>query len=509
MRPRAYSYLRFSSLAQADGDSIRRQSTAAREWCEAHGVELVEDLRDLGVSAFRGKNFECGALGAFVKLAEEGRVPAGSILVVESLDRITRTEISKAVALFLRIIESGIEIVTLADGQRYAKTAVDANPSLIFIAVASLLRSNEESAVKSRRSKSNWQGKLARADERPLTSVAPFWLKLDGNRWRVIESRAAVARRIFEEIASGRPMAEVVRGLNGEKVPTPKGGKAWSTSTLRRMLDSRAALGEFQPGERVNGRRVEVGAAIPDYYPAIIEPALWAKAHRARSSHAGFRGRARENANPFRGLIFATNGDPLHVKSSLHGGVTYRYLRSYLDFQRPRAERTVGSWRFDEFRALFIASVVEPLQAAPAEADTSAAERLRLQVEELREKEGNLAKAIAEGVALDSVAELARTLASQRAELEERLICAEAEQGPREGVEGINWADDAELAEGVRRAVKRVTVDCKARSFVVELHSGAVVRVDAGGDEVRIETDELLGFPLAAEVSEGRASRRA
>ncbi|MEQ1841357.1 MAG: recombinase family protein, partial [Verrucomicrobiales bacterium] len=78
MRRLAYSYTRFSSLAQAGGDSVRRQSAAALEWCKRNSVTLVEDFADLGVSAFRGKNAHEGALAVFMKLAEVGRVPRGS-----------------------------------------------------------------------------------------------------------------------------------------------------------------------------------------------------------------------------------------------------------------------------------------------------------------------------------------------------------------------------------------------------------------------------------------------
>ena len=58
-RPRpakkAYSYSRFSTPEQAQGDSATRQALAAHRWAEQHGVELDTDLRfrDEGVSAFR------------------------------------------------------------------------------------------------------------------------------------------------------------------------------------------------------------------------------------------------------------------------------------------------------------------------------------------------------------------------------------------------------------------------------------------------------------------------
>ena len=39
---RAYSYLRFSTAAQLEGDSLRRQTEAARKYAERHGLELAD-----------------------------------------------------------------------------------------------------------------------------------------------------------------------------------------------------------------------------------------------------------------------------------------------------------------------------------------------------------------------------------------------------------------------------------------------------------------------------------
>src|SRR5215469_13861113 len=82
-KPRAFSYRRFSTPEQAKGHSLKRQTDAAEAWCAARGVELDRELtfEDLGVSAFHGRNVEVGALGAFLRAVEDGRVPHGSYLL--------------------------------------------------------------------------------------------------------------------------------------------------------------------------------------------------------------------------------------------------------------------------------------------------------------------------------------------------------------------------------------------------------------------------------------------
>src|SRR5581483_5571399 len=96
---RAYSYLRFSRPEQAQGDSLRRQTSMAAEYAARHGLNLDSELnlRDLGVSAFRGANATVGALGGFLKAITDGLVPPGSLLLVEALDRVSRQSARQAV----------------------------------------------------------------------------------------------------------------------------------------------------------------------------------------------------------------------------------------------------------------------------------------------------------------------------------------------------------------------------------------------------------------------------
>jgi DNA invertase Pin-like site-specific DNA recombinase len=121
--PKVYSYLRFSTDIQSHGDSIRRQTQLARDYCDTNGLELDESLtfHDLGVSAFKGANAATGKLGLFLKSIEQGKVTQGDILLIESIDRLSRSAITDALTLFIRILQSGVHIVTLMDRRVYTK----------------------------------------------------------------------------------------------------------------------------------------------------------------------------------------------------------------------------------------------------------------------------------------------------------------------------------------------------------------------------------------------------
>src|SRR6267378_1002220 len=113
----AYSYLRLSTPEQIKGDSIRRQLERSRAYAEKHRLQLDESLRDLGVSAYKGRNREHGALGRFLEHVRSDRVPRGSYLIVESLDRLSREKPRQALKPFLSLIDAGVKIVTLQDEQ--------------------------------------------------------------------------------------------------------------------------------------------------------------------------------------------------------------------------------------------------------------------------------------------------------------------------------------------------------------------------------------------------------
>lgn len=84
--PKAYSYVRFSTPKQAQGDSYRRQIQQAKDYCVAHNLALDDKtIEDFGVSAFRGSNRTDGALGRFIDAVKSGEIERGSYLLVESV----------------------------------------------------------------------------------------------------------------------------------------------------------------------------------------------------------------------------------------------------------------------------------------------------------------------------------------------------------------------------------------------------------------------------------------
>lgn len=95
----AISYVRFSTIEQLGGDSIRRQTEATEEYCKRNGLRLTDEfrLRDMGKSAYKGIHCNAtGALGQLEKQVADGKIPKGTVLIVENLDHLSRQDIVTA-----------------------------------------------------------------------------------------------------------------------------------------------------------------------------------------------------------------------------------------------------------------------------------------------------------------------------------------------------------------------------------------------------------------------------
>ena len=287
-KPKAYSYIRFSSEAQKLGDSLNRQTRLSNEYVSKHGLELDTSLsmQDLGISAYSGKNISEGALGAFLEAIENGKVDRGSYLLVESLDRLSRQDVFTAMRLFMDILDKGIIIVTLMDGVKYDKESVSKNSHQLIISLTIMQRANEESETKSKRLKHSWKTKRENAKVKPITSKCPAWLKYDKSTDSFIEitERVKLLKKFFEWTIKGYGNTSIQSKLNGEKVPTWGKSKGWHTSYLQKIFNNRCVLGEFQLHKMENGKQVKVGEPIQNYYPQVIDEETFYLAQNARNN---------------------------------------------------------------------------------------------------------------------------------------------------------------------------------------------------------------------------------
>ena len=182
-KPRCYSYIRFSTPEQLKGNSLSRQLDLSREYAKENGLYLDESMtmQDLGLSAYSGEHIKRGALGVFLNMVKAGKVPKDSVLLVESLDRISREQVLDAFDLFTKIIRNGIRIVTFTGGIEYSESTLNANIGQLMISLTIMSRAYEESLQKSKRIAAAWKNKRKQINEKKLTKTCPGWLYYDEN----------------------------------------------------------------------------------------------------------------------------------------------------------------------------------------------------------------------------------------------------------------------------------------------------------------------------------------
>lgn len=303
MKPKLYSYVRFSSAKQREGNSLERQMDTAQKIATRYELELdTTTFHDLGMSAFKGKNADKGRLSEFIKQIGE-KIPIGSWLVVENLDRISREDAWSALDLFKSILSKGIIIVTGMDEKVYKYADVKNNPTDLIISLLMFTRAHDESLTKKNRVEAQARSLIRYNLTREVGSPAKAIETIGQNVWWVDTSSGIVlphethfiaAQKIIELKTNGETLVGIQRYLN-EHYPAPKKRKfkdnsgnilpskteLWGQHLLRTFLnptvhgqkvftlDKRDASGsvEYDP---VTEEPLKETIIIPDYYPALM-----------------------------------------------------------------------------------------------------------------------------------------------------------------------------------------------------------------------------------------------
>jgi DNA invertase Pin-like site-specific DNA recombinase len=325
----AYSYLRFSKPEQGEGDSLRRQNQLRETWLKRNPhVRLDSSVRmvDRGVSGYRGDHRKKSkhALACFLDLVERDRIPVGSYLIVENLDRLTRENPVISIPAVLNLIAAGIRVVQLTPVEMIYDSAMEQHHLMNML--WELSRGHAESRRKSGLCGEAWAEKKAKArtSKVPHGAMCPAWIELVDGQYRLKQDAVQAVRKIFTWSAGGLGVSRILDRLETENVaPIGKSG-AWERSYVCKLLANPTVIGIYQPGNGSGGKRPD-GDPIPGYYPAAIDESLWHAARQAAKRRRQRSGRPSNGTaiNPYSGLLVsALDGSKLHVVSS-HG---HKYL---------------------------------------------------------------------------------------------------------------------------------------------------------------------------------------
>lgn len=311
MKPKAYSYIRFSSAEQAKGDSLRRQTEGIEEIAKDLKLDLDDTLylTDKATSGWKGDNRTKGALGEFLKLVEKDQIAVGSCLIIEKFDRLTREGMLIAVNLMTGILLKGIDIYTKIDGKRFTKDKFDITD--LIISAIKLEQGNLFAENLSYVLRKAWINKRAEAinGTRKLTRDCPMWLEPIGywesekkfitTDYKPINKCVDTIQLIFEKKLHGKGPDLIAKELNqmeGIWLPVRKKRdksikiSGWYTSLVNLYLHDRKLIGELQLFcclKDENNIRVNKpeGDRIIDYYPSVIDKRLFNRVQKLISDN--------------------------------------------------------------------------------------------------------------------------------------------------------------------------------------------------------------------------------
>ena len=255
-------YVRVSTSRQLRLETIEQQLEKVRERAEEQGWELAEEniFRDDGYS---GTTLKRPALDA---LRDKARLREFEVVVVLSPDRLARNYVHQMV-LIEELEKGGCRV-------EFVERPMSSEPNdQLLLQIRGAVAEYERTLLSERMRR----GRLAKYKAGlllPWTHV-PYGLRVDPDRPRdpagvsLDEAKAAMVAEIFAYyLEPGMSLFGVCRHLRQMGVPAPRGGKAWSTATLRGILTNPVYAGKVYAGRvRYRPPKIRRSATHPIGHP--------------------------------------------------------------------------------------------------------------------------------------------------------------------------------------------------------------------------------------------------
>lgn len=316
---KAYSYIRFSSKKQEQGDSVRRQTELAEQYAHVHGLILSDkNFQDLGISAFKEGNRP--SLGDMLEAIEKGHIEQGSTIIIESLDRLSRRGIDVTQQIIKSILQRNVFIASLVDGLLLNRESVNDLVSVIRIALAADLAYKKSEKKSQRLRETKGQQRQRALNGEVINKILPFWLERQKDKFQ-FSDRIDTVKRIIELRREGLGTNKIAKVLNDEG-HRPLRSAGWNHTTVAKTINSVALYGAYQTTETTIDRKVILLDIIEDYYPAIIskEEFMLLQSDQ-KHSKPGYK----SEHNAFSGILKHECGGALVRKFHVASGKTYQY----------------------------------------------------------------------------------------------------------------------------------------------------------------------------------------
>lgn len=424
-------YARYSSELQ-DERSIEGQFAMLRAECERRGWIIVREFRDEAMSGYSliGRP----GIDAMLRAAGDGHI---DVVMAEALDRLSR-DLADTETLRKRLAFHGVAIVTLSEGTvEILHTGLKGMMNSMFL---------QELGRKTKRGQLNnlTNGKSAGGRTYGYRTV-----KGEPGKLEVDAAEAAIVLRIMRDYAGGAAPIAIVRALNAEGVPGPR-GRGWSETTINGeaklghgILHNRLYIGERVWNRQTKRKDPRTGRALMFDNPEsewkriaapelrIVDDDLWRAVRARHGGYTGKRGGAKRPRRPLSGLLecgCCGGGMSVVGTGGYYGCSNYAQKRTCTNArcitERQLMARTVAGLKRALLDPEAIRLAAAKFNARMAQNQREASGRRASMMKEAADIDARIARlvdAIAEGGEMTALVGKVRQLEEQRARLSEAL----------------------------------------------------------------------------------------
>jgi DNA invertase Pin-like site-specific DNA recombinase len=211
---KAFAYLRVSGKGQVDGDGFPRQREAIRQYAAAHGIKIVQEYQEQGVSGTKSIEERPAFDAMMTALLANGT----RMVIVENLSRLARDLMMQETIIGV-LRKGGFELVSVAEPDLCSDDPSRVMVRQLFGSVAQYEKSTLVLKLRGARGR-------ARARDGRCEGRKPY-----GER----QGEATTIKRATAMRKAGMSWDMVARQLNADGVTTRYGGQ-WFGSTISKIV---------------------------------------------------------------------------------------------------------------------------------------------------------------------------------------------------------------------------------------------------------------------------------
>lgn len=484
------AYIRYSSHAQDDGNSVAAQTTCIEEYAKAHEMEIESYYIDLAKS---GRNIKRTKYQDMKQDVEDGNVEA-KIILVRAIDRLHRNAKNQLTDVDW-CTKHGIRIIGITDGIDTA----DADSRFMITVKAAVAEEYSNTLSKTTRA-----GQLVAAQSgKHLGGTPPLGYQVNAEgTYDIDESTAPIIRDIFKLYLHGMGYNNIIKHLKAKGYKTANGND-FSKASLNAILRNQKYMGNYtfdrtmpkdSDGKRNSHKIKEHYTVIENGMPAIITAEDFAKVKSKMEANAGkHTNRASSNYYALNGKIKCAD-----CGKAVSGNVNYSKDKKYLQYRCTCdcKHKSIPVKRLNDMtfyalqQCLFNSSHREQImeimnQKLQTEAHKRSAEvaEIKIKIDRLNVAQDNLTASLEAGCATDTIM---KKLARNEAEL--ASLTAQLEAKTKE----VSLVDDDTYNELVKRFTDHMSTQMTPQAL--DLRNAAIDRIEVGSEETTIYFHDGIGI---------------